>query len=261
MYLTINKKLFITIITIISVIAVGSIGFIVYDKLIANKNNNSEYITVIKDASIDINRLYKVGEIIDKLDEAYATNDSKYQGYIYNTKVLEVKDFDKNAAIYVSIYPEIIRSNTEQSISSERIKYRYLNIFGKRLDYKPNSIEVNENTKIEYDKTSKTYKYKAPITNNDHKSEYLARSIKTTIKDDLVIVTRKAFYAEYVGNNAVIYTSSSKSSKVGEVTMKNGEISIKEVIGKYGSKLHTYDLTFKLGSDDEYNFYKIERTK
>lgn len=259
MYLTINKKLFIFIIVVISIIAVGSLGFIVYDKFISKQDNDKEYITVIKDASIDINKLYKVGEILDKLDKAYA-RDSKYQGYIYNTKILEVRDFDKNAALYAAIYPEIINSNTDQTISNERVKNRYLNMFGKGLDYKPTSLEISEGFKIEYDKATKAYKYKAPIITNDHKNEYLARNIKTTIKDDLVIVTRKAFYAEYTGNNAIIYTSSAKNLKVGEVTLKNGEVSIKEVIGKYGSRLRTYDVTFKLGSDDEYSLYKIERT-
>ena len=261
MYLTINKKLFITIITVISVIALGSIGFIVYDKLVLSKKTENEYITVIKDASIDVNRLYKVGEILDKLDKAYASNETKYQGYIYSTKLLEVKDFDKNAAIYAAIYPEIIRSNTEYTISNERVKSRYLNLFGKSVDYKPNSLELGDKIKVEYDKTNKVYKYKAALTNNEHKEEYLARSIKTTIKDDLVIVTRKVFYVEYNGLNANIYTSASKKSKIGEVTLKNGEVSLREVTGKYGSQMHTYEYTFKLGSDDEYSFYKIERTK
>ena len=261
MYLTINKKLFITIITAISVIAVGAIGFIIYDKLVLSKKTDNEYITIIKDASIDINKLYKVGEILDKLDKAYASNESKYQGYIYTNKLLEVKDFDKNAAIYAAIYPEIIKSNTEYTISNERVKNRYLNIFGKSLEYKPSSLDLGEQIKVEYDKANKTYKYKAALTNNDHKGEYLARSIKTTIKDDLVVVTRKVFYVEYSGSNANIYTSSAKSSKIGEVSLKNGEVSLKEVIGKCGSRMHTYEYTFKLGSDDEYSFYKIERTK
>ena len=224
MYLTINKNLFIVIIVVLSILTLGSTGFIIYDKLISNKDNDKEYITVIKDASIDINRLYKIGEILDKLDKAFATSESKYQGYMYKTRVLEVKDFDKNAAIYASLYPEIIRSNTENTISNERVKSRYLSIFGKSLDYKPNSLELGEQIKVEYDKTNKVYKYKAALTNNDHKGEYLARNIKTTIKDDMVIVTRKVFYVEYSGSNAIIYTTSSKGTKVGEVSLKNGEV-------------------------------------
>ena len=85
--------------------------------------------------------------------------------------------------------------------------------------------------------------------------------MKTTLTDDLVIVTRKVFFVEYSGTNAIIYKDATKSNKLGEVKLNNGEVTLQEVTGKYGSKLNTYDITFKLGSDDIYNFYKIERTK
>lgn len=256
-----NKKGLIITIIILILISLASIGYIVYDKFFAKSEEDKEYITVIKDSSIDVNRLYQVGEILNTFDKTFSINDSKYFGYIYNSPIIEVRDFDKNAAIYTSMYSDLIRSNTEQSISNERIKNKYEKIFGKTLKYKPSDIELGENIKIEYDTTNKIYKYKAAITNNDHKNEYLARNIKTTIQDDLVIVTRKVFYVEYNNTTANIYTNSSKSTKVGDVTLKNGEVSLKEITGKYGSKLNTYEVTFKLGSDDEYNFYKIERTK
>lgn len=261
MYITMNKKLLILIITVLSIIALASTGYIVYDKIISVSGNDKEYITIIKDESIDINKLYKVGEILDKLDKAFSINDSKYQGYIYDINTLEVKDFDKKAAIYAALYPEIIRSNTAQSISNERVKNRYLNIFGKTLDYKPSSLDLSEELKVEYDKDKKEYRYTAPITNNEHRSEYLARNIKTTINDDLVVVTRKVFYVEYSGNIANIYTSATKSTKIGDVSLKNGEVSLKEVTGKYASRMRTYEFTFKLSGDDEYSLYKIERTK
>ena len=261
MYLTINKKLFILIITVLSILVVGSLGFIVYDKLIKAAEEEKEYITVIDDASIDVNKLYEIGEILDNFDKAFGTSDSKYLGYVYNNKVLEARDFDKNAAIYASIYPNLIRSNTEQTISNARIKSRYEKIFGKALEYKPASLDLGNNIKVTYDETNKTYKYTASITNNDHKGEYLVRNMKTTLKDDLVIVTRKVFYVEYSNNSAIIYTNSSKGTKLGSVSLKNGEVSLKEVTGKFGSKLNTYDFTFKLGSDDEYTFNKIQRTK
>ena len=255
-----NKKGLIITIVILILMLLGSIGYIVYDKFIAKTEEEKKYVTVINDVSIDVNKIYKVGDILNKFDEAFGTNDSKYFGYIYSTKIIESRDFDKNAAIYASLYSDIIRSNTEQTISNEIVKNQYEKIFGKTLKYKPSNLELGENIKVEYDDTNKIYKYTASITNNDHKSEYLARNMKTTLKDDLVIVTRKVFYVEYSKNNASIYTNSSKETKVGEVTLKNGEVSLSEVTGKYGSRLNTYEVTFKLGSDDEYNFYKIERT-
>ncbi len=256
-----NKKGFIITIVILSFIAVGTIGYIVYDKFIKNNDSEEEYVNVINDVSIDINKMYNVGDILNKFDKAFSTNDSKYLGYIYNTKILEVKDFDKNAAIFASMYSDLVRSNTEQTISNEIIKNKYEKIFGKTLQYKPSSLDLGENINVEYDATNKLYKYKASVTNNDHKSEYLARNIKTKLKDDLVIVTRKVFYVDYSGISAIIYTNSNKTTRVGTVKLKDGEVSLEEVTGKYGSKLNTYEITFKLGSSDEYNFYKIERTK
>ena len=256
-----NKKGFIITIVILSFISVVAIGYIVYDKFIKNNNSEEEYVNVINDVSIDINKMYNVGDILNKFDKAFSTNDSKYLGYIYNTKILEVKDFDKNAAIFASMYSDLVRSNTEQTISNEIIKNKYEKIFGKTLQYKPSSLDLGENINVEYDATNKLYKYKASVTNNDHKSEYLARNIKTKLKDDLVIVTRKVFYVDYSGISAIIYTNSNKTTRVGTVKLKDGEVSLEEVTGKYGSKLNTYEITFKLGSSDEYNFYKIERTK
>ena len=256
-----NKKGFVITIIILILISLGSIGYIVYDKFLSKNNDEEEYVNVINDVSIDINKLYKVGNILDKFDKAFSTSDSKYLGYIYNNKTLEVKNFDKNAAIYASIYSDLIRSNTEQAISNEIVKNKHEKIFGKLLEYKPSNLELGENIKITYDEVNKIYKYTASITNNDHKSEYLSKNIKTKLKEDLVIVTRKVFFVEYSGSTVSIYKDSSKTTKIGTVRLKNGEVSIEEVIGKYGSKLNTYEITFKLGSDDEYNFYKIERTK
>lgn len=256
-----NKKGLIVLIVILVLISLGSVGYIVYDKFFSKPEEEQEYINVINDVSIDINKLYKVGDILNRFDKAFGTEDSKYLGYIYNKKILEVRDFDNNAAIYASIYPEIIRSNTEQSISNDRVKNRYESIFGKALEYKPSSLALGDNIKVDYDATNKVYNYKASITNNEHSSEYLARNMKTKLKEDVVIITRKVFYVEYSGISAIIFTDSSKNTRVGTVKLQDGEVSVEEVTGKYGSKLSTYEITFKLGSDDEYNFYKIERTK
>lgn len=256
-----NKKGTIIAIIILSIISIGAISYIVYDKFFLSIQEEKQYTTVINDVSIDVNKLYGVGEILNKFDKAFSTNDTKYLGYIYNSKNINLKDFDKNAAIYVSIYDDLIRSNTEQTLSNDRVKSKYESIFGKSLEYKPNNIDLGDNIKVTYDEGNKIYKYTASITNNDHKSEYLARNMKTKLEDDLVIITRKVFFVEYSGNNAIVYNDSSKNTKLGEVKLNNGEVNLQEVTGKFGSKLSTYEITFKLGSDDNYNFYKIERTK
>ena len=103
-----NKKGFVITIIILILLLLGTVGYIVYDKYFVKVEEEKEYITVINDVSIDINKLYKVGEILNKLDKAFSINDSNYFGYIYNNKKLEVKDFDKNAAIYASIYSDLL---------------------------------------------------------------------------------------------------------------------------------------------------------
>lgn len=256
-----NRKSPTILIVILILMVLGLAGYIVYDKFFLSAQEEKKYTTVIDDVSIDINKLYGVGEILNRFDKAFGTNDTKYLGYLYNSKLINVKDFDKNAAIYLALYDDLIRSNTEQNISNLRIKNKYETIFGKTLNYTPESIELGENIIVTYDEENRAYKYTASITNNDHKSEYLARNMKTTLSDDLVIVTRKVFFVEYSGTNAIIYKDSTKETKLGEVKLNNGEVTLQEVTGKYGSKLNTYDVTFKLGSDDNYNFYKIERTK
>ena len=256
-----QKKSPTILIVLLILIVLGLAGYIVYDKFILNTQEEKKYTTVIDDVSIDVNKLYGVGEILNKFDKAFGTNDTKYLGYIYNSKVINVKDFDKNAAIYLALHDDLIRSNTEQNISSDRVKNKYEKIFGKTLDYKAMDVDLGDNILLNYDSENKAYKYTASIINNDHKSEYIARNMKTTLTDDLVIVTRKVFFVEYSGTNAIIYKDATKTTKLGEVKLNNGEVTLQEVTGKYGSKLNTYDVTFKLGSDDIYNFYKIERTK
>lgn len=252
-----NKPLIVVIVLLV-LVSLGLGGYIAYEKLFITENKE-ECKTVIDDVSIDINKLYNIGDILNKLDNAFNTGD-KYLGYIYNSKIIDIKDFDKNAALYASIYSDLVRSNTENTISSERIKNRYEMIFGKAIEYNPTSIDLGDNINITYDDNEKLFKYRASIINNDHKDEYLVENTNTKLKEDLVVVTRKVFYVSYDNKKAIIYTNSSKQNKLGEVSLKNGEISTKEVVGKYGSKLNTYEFTFKLGDTDEYNLHKIERT-
>ena len=115
-----NKKGFVITIIILILLLLGTSGYIVYDKFFVKEDEEKEYISVINDVSIDVNKLYRVGEILNRLDKALSTNDSKYFGYIYNIKTTEVKDLDKNAAIYASLYSDLVRSNTEQTITNEQ---------------------------------------------------------------------------------------------------------------------------------------------
>ena len=255
-----NKTPLIIVIILLILVIFGLGGYIAYEKLFI-KSEAEECKTVIDDVSIDINKLYKIEDTLNNLDKSFNVNEGKFFGYIYNFKELNIKDFDKTAAIYTSIYSELIRSNEENSISSERVKNKYEKIFGKELNYIPSSINLDDKIVITYDDSNKIYKYKAATINNDHKDEYLVGNTKTKLSDDLVTITRKVFYVMYNDSFATIYTDASKGTRLGEVKLKTGEVNESEVIAKYGSKLNTYNFTFKLGTDDEYKLYRIERTK
>ena len=92
-----NKKPTILIVLLI-LIVLGLSGYIVYDKFFTKEEEEKQYITVINDVSIDVNKLYKVGETLNTFDKAFGTNDTTYFGYLYKNKIIDVREFDKNAA-------------------------------------------------------------------------------------------------------------------------------------------------------------------
>ena len=77
-----NKKPTILIVLLI-LIVLGLSGYIVYDKFFTKEEEEKQYITVINDVSIDVNKLYKVGETLNTFDKAFGTNDTTYFGYLY----------------------------------------------------------------------------------------------------------------------------------------------------------------------------------
>lgn len=249
-----ERKSFVITIIVFMLIILGLGGFIVYDKFIV-KDNTDDKNTVINDVSVDVNGLLKVSKILDILDNAYNNNDSNYFGYMYKIKTVDAKNYDIKAAIYAVIYNNMIRSNTEQTITSDFVKNKVKEIFGSSLKYTANNLDAGDNIKISYNDGK--YIYTAPIpTNNLNK--YYVRNVKTELSTDSVVVTRKVFYSEANGNSATIYVDSSKKTRIGEVSLRNGEIDTKEVISKYGSKLSAYEYTFKYDLGEFY-LYRIER--
>ena len=55
------------------------------------------------------------------------------------------------------------------------------------------------------------------------------------------------------GNKATIYKSSNKQ-RLGEVTLRNDEVSPDEVVAKFGSRMNTYDYTFIENKSTDYTF-------
>ena len=255
----VNKKPYIFTIVFLLIIILGLAGYIAYDYFFANEKNETNE-TILDNVKIDLNVFYQIGYILDCFDDTFNKTNNTYFGYLYNYKKLEVKNFDLKAALYTSMKKNLIISNTNQTLLDEKVKGNYKKIFGTAIIYNSESIDAGNLYKITYDATTKTYTYTIPLEANNKTSEYITKNIKTRVEDDKVIVTRKVFYVEYSNNSAVIYKTKNKE-KIGQVSLKNGEVDVEEVIGKYGSKINTYDYTFIENKSDDYTFYKIEQLK
>lgn len=260
-----SKKPFVVTILILILIILGLGGYIAYDYFVKDEDE-VKVVTVINDVNINLNAFYQISETLRSFDVAFNKPGTNYTGYIYNTKKLEVKDFDEKAALYVSIAKELIYSNNNQTIVSGKVKGNFESIFGDIKKYNPTPLDISSNEKINYDLNTASYNYTLPLIKNNYSSEYITKNTKTVLEDDKVIITRKLYFVEYNGSGndatrATIYTNANKQTRLGEVSVKNGKANMDEVLGKYGSRLATYEITFIKNSDEDYTFSKIERIK
>ena len=259
-----NKKPFIITIIILIIIILGLGGYIAYDYLVKDKENE-KVITVVNNVSINLNSFYQVSKTLDYFDTAFNNPGSDYYGYIYNSKRLEARKFDSKAAMYAAIADEMIASNTKQTIPSDRVKGNLESMFGDTVKYIPETISLDSTIKVNFDKSVEMFSYTLPTKNTNYKNGYVTENIKTVLENDYIIITRKVFYIEYNDPNnassATIYTNANKNNKIGTVSVKNGKVNTKELLGKYSSRLATYEYKFIKNSLEDYTFYEINRIK
>ena len=260
-----NNKGFIITIIVLLVISLGLGGFIVYDKFLTKKEVE-ESIVNIDDASIDLNAFYNIEDIINKFDVAFNDNHSTFYAYPYKLNKLEASSFDMGAAIFVSSYDKLVDNGALNNLREGDVKSSFSKIFGKNLNYTATNVTAGENFNITYNNSK--YDYIMPTVDKNKLFNYELINTKTTVLKDRVIVTRKLFYAEFISNDqgltitkADIYADDSKSKKLTSITIRNGILNKKEVLGKVGSRLNTYEYIFNLNNDNEYNFYSIVKTK
>lgn len=255
-----NRKPLIITIIVLAIIVVALGGFIALDKLVINKKEEQK-LTTIKNAEIDLNAMYQIGEILNRMDHTFNDTNSSYLGYIYNLKKLEAKKFDPSAALFVAIHDDMIPSNTNLQLLGGYVKNNFENIFGKAIAYEPKSIDSG-NYKIAYDEVTNTYSYTLAPADNSYKPKLISYNVKTIIEGEYVIVTRKVFYVEYPNQTSVnVYKTWDKQNLIGTLKLKNGILNEEEIVGKFGSKLGTYSYKFIQNAADNYTFYSIEREK
>lgn len=263
-----NKK-FIIVIIILVVIILGLGGFIAVDKLLLNKKEEETTTTQVGDTQLNLTAFEHINETLELFNKAFNDPNSKYYGYLYTKREINVSNFDKAAAIYLSMYDNFIYTTNPISIPGGVVKTKYEDIFGKNLVYTPQaSVELGTNYAIAYDKQTDTYYYVYPETNKTYSPKYIEVTTKTTLEKEKIIINRKVFYVEYViptdgsaVTQANIYTSKDKSKLVKTITLKNNTLNVDEIIAKNGSQFSQYTYTFKQQSLDRYDFYSIEKTK
>ena len=245
-----NKKFIITIIILILIIF-GLGGFIALDKLVLNKKKE-ESTTQIGDVELDLTVFEHINDTLSLFNRAFNDNKSKYYGYLYTKREINTSNFDKTAAIYVSMYDNLTVTGTPLVVPGGIIKTNFKEIFGKNMTYSPTSIEIGTNFAIAYDKTTDSYSYVYPLSNDLYAPKFIEVTTKTKLDSDKIIINRKVLYVEYVMpqnstevTTANIYTSNDKSKLVTTVSLKDNTINVDEIIAKYGTKFPLYAYTFK----------------
>ena len=261
-----KNNLVIIIILILLVIVLG--GFIVYDKIINKSEERNEKLTKINDVEINLNALYKVEEKLSLLDAAFDNPQSPYFGVINNSKSIETSKMDIGLALYLSILPEIKVNTTLVYVPEEIVKYNFKKFFNDQLTYNASNIKNNNYYSFAYNQSTGLYAYYTNLSFDQNLPKYISLNDKTEIKSDEIIVTEKKVFIEYTNitpknlpTSINLYFDNTKTKNIGKLTLKNGIISEKELLSKFGSKMKTFQYTFKEKNDTEYYLKKIDIIK
>lgn len=258
-----SKKPFVITIIIMSLIIVGLSAFIFMGK-VQEKREKEQKTSVINDIVIDLNAFYQISDTIRRFDMAFNNVNSSYFGYIYDAKRIYANKFDMGAAVYASMFQDLITNGALMYIPEGKVRSNFKKIFGKNLEYQAAEVKNSQAYNFAYDQERQRYAYIAASESLQYPAGYIALNIKTVLSGDIIELTRKVFYGEYVGENdtatkIVMYKDASKQRKIGELSLKDGMINQSEIIAKYSSKINTYIYTFQLRKGSDYSFVKIEK--
>ena len=262
-----NKKGNIIIIILI-LLVLGLGGFIVYDKLIAKPEEKNEKLTKINDVEINLNALYNIRDKMQLLDYAFDNPQSPYFGTLNNIKKIEASKIDIGLALYLSLLPEMKENKILAYVPEEIIKNNFKKLFNDQLTYNVSVINANNFYAFDYNQSTGLYAYYTNLSFDRNLAKYISLNEKTEIKNDEIIVTQKKVFIEYtnispksLATSINLYYDNSKAKNIGKLTLKNGIISKKELLSKFGSKMKTYQYTFKEKNETEYYLQKIETIK
>jgi hypothetical protein len=256
-----KKNLVIFLLIIIIALLVGILICNNTKKEVKKENTN-------KNINFNLEGFYQIGEDLRLFDIAFDDSYSDYFGYLYNNQVLEVKDFDMKAALYLSLYGELNHDGETTIIQSDKVKENFYKIFGNNLEYKPMSFEAGRVFEFNYNEELNIYEINSPGVGGVYFPEIHLRNLSSTVNGNTVEVVRKMFYLEYSSNNSgtdltkiEIYKNVNKSEKLGTMTLPEKGVNEDKIFKKYGDKLDNYKFTFTKGDDGNYYFSKVEREK
>ena len=262
-----NKKgNIIIIILILLVLGLGS--FIVYDKIINKPKEKNEKLTKIDDIEINLNALYNVRDKMQLMDYTFDNSQSPYFGALNNIKKIEASKIDIGLALYLSLLPEMKENKILAYVPEEIIKNNFKKLFNDQLTYNVSVINANNFYAFDYNQSTGLYAYYTNLSFDRNLAKYISLNEKTEIKNDEIVVTQKKVFIEYtnispksLATSINLYYDNSKAKNIGKLTLKNGIISEKELLSKFGSKMKTYQYTFKEKNETEYYLQKIETIK
>ena len=262
-----NKKPVIITIVLLVLVILGLSGYIIYDKLLVNKIDDEPTTVTIGDVEIRPEAFYQIYNTLTKFDRAFNYEDSNFFGYIYKDKKIEVDKFDKQAALYATLRNDMIATTEPRVIPEPVVKSKFEEMYGDNLKYEAKVIDAADNYSILYNQDS-GYSYVSKDIINAYTSGIVSINAKTAVENGTIIVTRKVFYVEYTPNEvgvvttATIYNDISKQQKLGNVSIVKKGLNIEEILGKFSSKLSTYNFIFRENSsNNNYALYRIERTR
>ncbi len=233
-----------------------------------NNKNKINKEKVVENIDFNIEGFYQIGEDLKLFDIAYDDSYSDYFGYLYSSDLIEAKDFDIKAALYLVLYKELNHDGEYTNISSLEVEKDFYKIFGNNLKYQPMSFEAGRVFKFNYNEESNSYEFNSPGVGGVYFPEIHLKNISSVATEDSVIISRKMFYLEYVSNNSGtdltkvdIYKNIDKKEKIGTMTINEQGVDEEKIFKKYNDKLDIYNFTFTKSDDGNYYFNKVEREK
>ena len=201
-----GKGFLIFLIIVLLLCCLGLGGYIVYTKFFVKEEVYIEEDTskALEQVQIDGSSLLEIEDIINTFEYAYNDSESKYFGYIYNSKEITAIDYKPSDISAGTGYDILYDSNTNY------YSYQRIGIGGY---FYPTYVSFNDSSVISNEKIE--------ITKRVGYIEYTANHM-----------------------NIDIYADSKKNDVVGAMSVTDGAFNPSELEGKFKSSLAKYKYTF-----------------